>query len=99
MEDELVEDSEKFLEKAEEFVGLAKRDLQTELFRLKDGLSTRYDFGVEGFEDDYEARLSTGEEDDEDRAEFVVDRRAGETEINAFVVVGGEVVVNEVHRY
>lgn len=98
----LEEDAELFLKRAEELAGLPKRDLQTEMFRLKREMEARYSFEVEGFEDDYEARLSTGADDDDsedDRAEFVVDLRGGETEVNAFVVVGGEVVVNEVRRY
>lgn len=99
MSGKLVEDSVKFLESAEEFAGLPKRDLQKVLFRLKKDLYARYEFEVEGFEDDYEARLWTGEEGEDDRAEFVVDRRGGVTEVNAFVVADGEVVVNKVSRY
>jgi hypothetical protein len=94
----LEEDAALFLENVEELAGLPKRDLQKEMFRLKREMKARYDFEVEGFEDDYEARLSTGDEDD-DNAEFVVDLRGGETEINAFVVIDGEVVVNEVRDY
>jgi hypothetical protein len=94
----LEEDAALFLENVEELAGLPKRDLQKEMFRLKREMKARYDFEVEGFEEDYEARLSTGEEDD-DNAEFVVDLRGGETEINAFVVIDGDVVVNEVRDY
>ncbi|MDZ7689145.1 MAG: hypothetical protein U5J64_10625 [Halobacteriales archaeon] len=93
----LEQDAELFLKRAEELAGLPKRDVQKEIFRLKRKMEARYEFEVEGFEDDYEARLSTGEDDD--RAEFVVDRRADETETNAFVVVDGKVVVNEVRKY
>jgi hypothetical protein len=94
----LEDDAALFLENAEALAGLPKRDLQKEMFRLKREMKARYDFEVEGFEDDYEARLSTGDEDD-DNAEFVVDLRGGETEVNAFVVIDGEVVVNEVRDY
>ena len=94
----LEEDAALFLENAEKLAGLPKRDVQKEMFRLKREMSARYEFEVEGFEDDYEARLSTGAEEDDDRAEFVVDLRGGETEVNAFVVVDGEVTVNEVRR-
>jgi hypothetical protein len=94
----LEDDAALFLEDAEELSGLPKRDLQKEMFRLKREMEARYDFEVEGFEEDYEARLSTGDEDD-DHAEFVVDLRGGETEVNAFVVIDDEVVVNEVRDY
>jgi len=99
MPESLSEDGETFLERADDFAGLAKRDLQTELFRLKSDLSARYEFEVEGFEKDYEARLWTGKEGDPNRAEFVVDLRGGETEINAFVIKNGDVVLNEVQRH
>jgi actin-like ATPase involved in cell morphogenesis len=94
----LEEDAALFLENAEGLSGLPKRDVQKEMFRLKREMEARYDFEVEGFEEDYEARLSTGEESD-DHGEFVVDLRGGETEVNAFVVIDGEVVVNEVRDY
>lgn len=94
----LREDADRFLEKAEELTGLPKRDVQKEMFRLKRGMEESYDFSVEGFEEDYEARLSAGEEGDEDRAEFVIDLRGGETEVNAFVVSDDEVVLNEVRN-
>ena len=94
----LEEDAALFLENAEELSGLPKRDLQKEMFRLKREMNARYNFEVEGFEEDYEARLSTGDGDD-DHAEFVVDLRGGKTEVNVFVVIDGEVVVNEVRDY
>jgi BioD-like phosphotransacetylase family protein len=94
---ELEKDASLFLENAEDLAGLPKGDVQKEMFRLKRKMESSYDFAVEGFEDDYEARLSTG--DDGDSAEFVVDRHAGETEVNAFVVVDGDVVLSEVRRY
>jgi hypothetical protein len=94
----LEEDAALFLGNAEALAGLSKRDVQKEMFRLKREMKERYDFSVEGFEEDYEARLSTGDEDD-DHAEFVVDLRGGETEINAFVVIDDEAVVNEVRGY
>lgn len=94
---ELEKDATLFLENSEDLAGLPKGDVQKEMFRLKRRMDARYNFAVEGFEDDYEALLSTG--DDEDSAEFVVDRHAGETEVNAFVVVDGDVVLNEVRRY
>jgi len=93
----LEDDAALFLENSEELAGLPKRDVQKEMFRLKREMNARYGFSVEGFEEDYEARLSTGKEDD-DHAEFVVDLRGNETEINAFVVIDGEVVVNEVKK-
>lgn len=95
----LEEDASRFLQNAESLAGLPKRDVQKEMFRLKRGMNARYEFDVEGFEEDYEARLSTGDEGDETHAEFVVDLRGGETEVNAFVVVDGDVVVNEVRGY
>lgn len=96
---DLEEDAELFLENSDALADLPKRDVQKEMFRLKREMEARYSFEVEGFEDDYEARLSTGEQEDENRAEFVVDLRGGETEVNAFVVVDGEVIVNDVRRY
>lgn len=98
MRRELEEDAVLFLENAGGLAGLPKRDVQKKMFRLKRKMEERYDFSVEGFEDDYEARLSTGDEGDENHAEFVVDLRGGETEVNAFVVVNGDVVVNEVKK-
>ena len=98
MRKELEEDTALFLQNAESLAGLPKRDIQKEMFRLKREMEARYDFSVEGFEDDYEARLSTGDEDDKNRAEFVVDLRGGETEINAFVVVDDEVILKEVEK-
>jgi len=95
----LEEDAALFLEGAEGLAGLPKRDVQKEMFRLKRKMKARYEFEVEGFEDDYEARLSTGSEDDETRAEFVVDLRGGETEVDAFVVEDGDIVVNEVRKF
>lgn len=94
----LESDANLFLENAEDLAGLPKRGVQKEMFRLKREMEERYEFEVEGFEDDYEARLSAGEEGDENRAGFVVDLRGGETEVNAFVTVGGDVVVNEVRK-
>lgn len=93
---EFEKDAETFLEVSDELVGLPKRDLQKRLFRLKRELTARYEFTVEGFEDYYEARLTAGEDGDE--ACFTVDRRGEKTEINAFVVVGGDAVVNEVRE-
>lgn len=93
---EFEKDAETFLEVSDELVGLPKRDLQKRLFRLKRELTARYEFNVEGFENDYEARLTTDENGDE--ARFTVDRRGEKTEINAFVVVGGDAVVNEVRE-
>jgi len=92
----LEEDAELFLENAEDLVGLPKRDVQKAMFRLKRDMEARYNFSVEGFEEDYEARLETSDENDE--ARFVVDLHGGEAEINAFVVADGEVVVNEVRE-
>lgn len=92
----LEDDAATFLEEADELVGLPRRDLQKRLFRLKRGLGARYEFSVEGFEDDYEARLV---HDDGNEARFTVDRRGDETEINAFVLIDGEVVVNKVRRF
>jgi hypothetical protein len=92
----LEEDAELFLENAEDLVGLTKRDVQKEMFRLKREMEARYDFSVEGFEEDYEARLETSDGNDE--ARFVVDLRGGEAEMNAFVIEEGEVVLNEVRR-
>jgi hypothetical protein len=92
----LEKDAEAFLEEAKEVSGLGKRELQKRLFRLKRRLDARYEFSVEGFEDDYEARLI---HDDGDEARFTVDRRRGETEVDAFVIVDGEVLVNEVRRF
>lgn len=99
MPESLAEDGEVFLERSESLTGLSRRDLQTELFRLKRDLSARYEFEVEGFEKDYEARLSRGEKGDDNRAEFVIDLRGGETEINAFVIENGDVVLSKVRRY
>jgi hypothetical protein len=93
---DLEEDAELFLENTGDLAGLSKRDVQKEMFRLKRDMEARYDFSVEGFEDDYEARLETSYENDE--ARFVVDFRGGETEINAFVLKDGEVIVNEVRK-
>jgi hypothetical protein len=90
----LEDDAEAFLGEADGLAGLPKRDLQKRVFRLKRELGARYEFSVEGFEDDYEARLV--HEDGDEEARFTVDRRAGETEINAFVLRDGEAVVNEV---
>ena len=90
------EDAARFLEEAESLADLPKRDLQKRIFRLKRRLNARYEFSVEGFEDDYEARLV---HDDGNEARFTVDRRGGETEIDAFVIVDGEVVVNEIRRF
>lgn len=92
----LEDDAETFLDEADALAGLSKRELQKRVFRLKRKLGARYDFSAEGFEDDYEARLVHEEGGGE--ARFTVDRRGGETEINAFVVVDGETVVNEVRR-
>ena len=92
----LEEDAELFLENAEDLVGLTKRDVQKEMFRLKREMEARYDFSVEGFEEDYEARLETSDGNDE--ARFVVDLRGGEAEMNAFVVADDDVVLNEVRR-
>jgi hypothetical protein len=92
----LEDDANTFLNEADALAGLSGRELQKRVFRLKRDLGARYEFSVEGFEDDYEARLVHKEGDDE--ARFTVDRRAGETEINAFVMVDGETVVNEVRR-
>lgn len=92
----LEEDAELFLENAGDLAGLPKRDVQKAMFRLKRKMGARYSFEVEGFEDDYEARLETSDENDE--ARFVVDFRGRETEINAFVVTDGEVVLNEVRK-
>lgn len=97
MREELEEDAALFLQNAESLAGLPKRDVQTEMFRLKREMEARYDFSVEGFEDDYEARLRTLETE-EYEARFVVDLRGGETEINAFVVVDDEVILNEVEK-
>jgi hypothetical protein len=94
---QLEEDAATFLELSDELVGLPKRDLQKRIFRLKRELSARYEFTVEGFEDDYEARLLADYDGDE--ARFTVDRRGDETEINAFVVAGGDPVVNEVREF
>lgn len=98
MRKELEGDAALFLQNAESLAGLPKRDVQTEMFRLKRKMEARYDFSVEGFEDDYEASLSTGDDGDENRAEFVVDLRGEETEVNAFVVVDDEVILNEVEK-
>ncbi|MFP4174725.1 MAG: hypothetical protein ACLFSW_02980 [Halobacteriales archaeon] len=92
----LEDDAATFLEAADELAGLSKRDLQKRVFRLKRELGARYEFSVEGFEDDYEARLV--HENGETEARFTVDRRRDDTEINAFVLIEGEVVVNEVRR-
>ncbi len=92
----LEEDAETFLDSADGLAELPKRDLQKRVFRLKRELDARYEFSVEGFEDDYEARLEAQEGDAE--ARFVVDRRGGETEISAFVLRDGDPVVNEVRR-
>lgn|GEM_PF-1902121 len=97
MRESLENDAERFLEEAEDLAGLPKRDVQKEMFRLKRELNAWYEFSVEGFEEDYEARLRT-QETDEYEARFVVDFRGGETEINAFVVVEDEVIVNEVRE-
>jgi len=91
------DDADDFLESADELTGLPKRDLQKRVFRLKRELDARYEFAVEGFEDDYEARLETTGGDTE--ARFVVDRRGDETEVSAFVMQDGEVIVNEVKNF
>lgn len=91
----LEDDAEVFVEEARkaDLQGMEKRDLQTWLFRVKKQLGARYDTSIEGFRQDYEALLTS---DDGGHAEFVVDRRGSEVEVNAFVVVDGETVVNEV---
>ncbi|MCX2819314.1 MAG: hypothetical protein ACI9QA_000079 [Methanobacteriota archaeon] len=92
----LNDDAERFLDEADSLTGLPKRELQKRVFRLKRELGARYDFSVEGFDDDYEARLV--HQDGETEARFTVDRRHEETEIDVFVLIDGEAVVNEVRR-
>jgi len=93
----LKDDAATFLEDADDLAGLSKRDLQKRAFRLKQELGARYEFSVEGYEDDYEARLEPT--DDGAEARFVVDRRGDETEVSAFVLRDGEAVVNEVEEF
>ncbi|MDY6779198.1 MAG: hypothetical protein SV760_01345 [Halobacteria archaeon] len=96
MDDSLAEDADLFEEKArsKDLTELSKRDVQKWLFRVKRKLSSRYEFSVEGFEDDYEAKLVS--EGDDRRAEFVVDRRGGSVEVNVFVRIDGETEAKEV---
>lgn len=91
----LERDAETFIAEAKkaDLTGMNKRELQSWLFRVKKQMEARYEASIEGFETDYEASLSAEEGG---HAEFVVDRRGDETEVNAFVVVDGESVVNEV---
>lgn len=92
----LEEDAETFIEEARsvDFLSMSKRDVQSWLFRVKKDLSARYSTSIEGFETDYEAYLEHKEGNTV--AEFVVDRRGDEAELNAFLVIDGEGVLNDV---
>lgn len=91
----LERDAETFIAEAREadFAGMDKREVQRWMFRVKKQMTARYETSIEGFETDYEASLTSEEGG---HAEFVVDRRGSDVEVNAFVVVDGEGVVNEV---
>ncbi|MFB6284190.1 MAG: hypothetical protein ABEK59_09715 [Halobacteria archaeon] len=89
-----VEDGELFLERAEstDLTTMEKREVQKWLFRVKNELSQSYQLDVSGFETSYEAKLSSRDGE----AEFVVDRRGEEVEVNAFVMGDGGAELNQV---
>ncbi len=88
------EDAELFLKEIEDLEPSELTKIQSRkwFFRVKKKLSERYSFDIDGYENNYVARLNAMEGE----AELVLDVRETEAEVNAFVMENGDVIINEV---
>ncbi|MDY7082608.1 MAG: hypothetical protein SXQ77_09445 [Halobacteria archaeon] len=89
MSPNLEDDARIFVDEARkaDFSSMSKRDAQRWVFGVKKEMSARYETSIDGFEDDYELTLalvvSDSDNDTKDsHAEFVVDRRGDEVEVD-----------------
>ncbi|MDY6775653.1 MAG: hypothetical protein SV253_06195 [Halobacteria archaeon] len=90
-------DADRFVDEASStsFSHKTRKETKLWFFRLKKDLSERYDTDIESRSDtDYVVSLTA--EDSGTKAEYVVDRRGGDVEVNVHVVSDGERVTHEV---